>query len=187
MYALCLCAEKWYKMVENAGTDTLGRTLSPTGGVTMGLPTFSSGPRALQDAALLQKRGNVKGNSIKNIFALALHEASAPGLPVRTLQGCASLLNHAPIFLWIWHHTKRNSRLSSLDYGASSVESQADCVCALTLYLFISSLFWSLDLQSPLLVWFDLLMCHKPVFVVWMLRAWVQFQRSTVRYSHFSR
>lgn len=81
------------KLVENAGTDIMDQALGPTRGAPH---VLFSGQRAGRDTALLQKREKAKGNSIKNFFALTLHEANAPGLPVRTLQSCASLL-HAQI------------------------------------------------------------------------------------------
>lgn len=85
-----LHGEEIQKLVENAGTDIMDQALGPTN-------VLSSGQTTGRDTALLQKREKAKGNGIKKHFcSRTLHEANAPGLPVRTLQGCASLL-HAQI------------------------------------------------------------------------------------------
>lgn len=84
--------------------------------------------------------------------------------------------------LWIWH-TKINSRLSSTWVRFSH---RRMCLC-FWLYTCSSVLVWSLGLQSPLLVWFDLLMCHKHVFCCMNATGMSWVLESTVRYSHFSR
>lgn len=139
------------KLVENAGTDIMDRALSATRGTPH---VLSSGQRAGRDTPLLQKREKAKGNSIKNIIsAHTLHEVNAPGLLVRTLQGCASLL-HIQILTDASLNLTYQNKLPP-ELNLSSVQSQADVFVLLTLHLLISSCLIS-GFAEPFtcLVWF---------------------------------
>ncbi len=120
------------KLVENAGTDIMDQVLGPT---REAHHILSSGQRAGRDTPLLQKREKAKVNSIKNIFAHTLHEANAPGLLVRTLQGCASLLHTKILTNASLNLTYQNKLPPELNL--SSVQSQADVFVLLTLHLLI--------------------------------------------------
>lgn len=120
-----LVERKDKKLVENVGTDIMDQALCPTRGAPH---VLSSGQRAGRDTALLQKR---KKGTVLRKFLLTHYMR-------RTLQDCRSgpckavprcyTLRYWQTRLWIWHHTKINSRLSSTWVEFGSVTGW--CVCA---------------------------------------------------------
>lgn len=126
---------KWWRMW--AETSWAGRSVQQ-----IGLPTFSLVAQELARTLHCYKRGKlVKGNSIKNSFAHTLQRGklsrTAGQDPARlclTVKPRSDIDKSESDII-----PKVNSCLSSLEYGPSWVESQADVF--LTLHLFISSCF----------------------------------------------